>query len=129
MTNDRQWSPHEIAYLYFYLNRGITHENISKLLALKAPREPGRTYDAVRAKLKQLRKHYHLDNEGGKADTAKVLEYLSLALHILIRVYKVHAHLEEHMNINNFSVDERKDLDPEREITMEEYKVMAMGLH
>lgn len=70
------WTEIEIAYLYFYLYRGITHENIAKLLVLKAPRETRRTYDAVRFKLKQLRNCYHLDNEGGKPDSEKV--YVSL---------------------------------------------------
>lgn len=77
MSHPSYWTPTEIAYLYFYLSHGITHEGIAKLLAHSAPRaDKVRKHDGVRAKAKALRRQFELNSPNGKPDVDKIRHQL-----------------------------------------------------
>jgi hypothetical protein len=109
MSNRNYWKPLELAYLYFYLSHGITHEGIAKLLAVKAPGLPVRSHDGIRGKAKELRRAFDLDNELGKPDPKK----LKLRLKV---------HLDTNLDLREYDVF---DLDSERDLSPEEKDILV----
>jgi hypothetical protein len=104
MSNRNYWKPLELAYLYFYLSYGITHEGIAKLLVVKAPSLPIRSHDGVRGKARELRRAFDLDNEHGKPDPKKLK-------------LRLKEHLDTNLNLLEYDVF---DLDTERDLSPEE---------
>lgn len=109
MSHPSYWTPTEIAYLYFYLSHGITHEGIAKLLAHSAPRvdsDKARKHDGVRAKAKALRRQFELNSPNGKPD-----------------VDKIRHQLRTHLYENNL------DLALDRNLSQEEEDIVASVYH
>ncbi len=71
------YTAEELAWLLFYSTFGLSLAQIAKLYNRRFSPRVARTADAIRQRLQQIKRQYHLANAQGGLDPALVHEHLS----------------------------------------------------